>query len=71
MLSEAGEMKLRPWFWVRRLCVTTCISGLLFAAPMQAQDKPLQDRQTQDNQEKLDVDDVSRSFIVHLPKGYD
>ena len=25
----------------------------------------------QDNQEKIAVDDVSRSFVVHLPKGYD
>ncbi|HWO37251.1 MAG TPA: PHB depolymerase family esterase [Candidatus Acidoferrum sp.] len=41
--------------------VAACLSGLLFVAPLSAQD----------SQEKIDVDDVSRSYVVHLPKSYD
>ena len=41
--------------------VAACFSGLLFVAPLSAQD----------SQEKIDVDDVSRSYVVHLPKSYD
>jgi polyhydroxybutyrate depolymerase len=37
------------------------LSGLLFVAALSAQD----------SQEKIDVDDVSRSYVVHLPKSYD
>jgi polyhydroxybutyrate depolymerase len=33
---------------------------------MQSQNAP-----AQDTQEKISVDDVSRNFVVHLPKGYD
>src|ERR1700722_12430405 len=41
--------------------VAACFSGLLFVAPLSAQD----------SQEKIDVDDVTRSYVVHLPKSYD
>jgi polyhydroxybutyrate depolymerase len=41
--------------------VAACLSGLLLVAPLSAQD----------SQEKIDVDDVSRSYVVHLPKSYD
>ena len=41
--------------------VAACFSGLLVVAPLSAQD----------SQEKIDVDDVSRSYVVHLPKSYD
>ena len=41
--------------------VAACFSGLLVVAPLSAQDSP----------EKIDVDDVSRSYVVHLPKSYD
>jgi len=41
--------------------VAACLPGLLFVAPLSAQD----------SQEKIDVDDVSRSYVVHLPKSYD
>jgi polyhydroxybutyrate depolymerase len=55
-------MRLRPRLQLRQKCVfTLCISGLLFTASLWAQDV----------QEKVDVDDVSRNFVVHLPKGYD
>jgi polyhydroxybutyrate depolymerase len=37
------------------------LSGLLFVAALSAQD----------SQEKIDVDDVSRTYVVHLPKSYD
>jgi poly(3-hydroxybutyrate) depolymerase len=39
----------------------TCLSVLLCAAPLRGQD----------TQEKISVDDVSRTFSVRLPKGYD
>jgi poly(3-hydroxybutyrate) depolymerase len=41
--------------------VAACFSGLLFVAALSAQD----------SREKIDVDDVSRSYVVHLPKSYD
>ena len=40
--------------------------ALLLVAPL-----PAQDAQARDSQEKVDVDDVSRSYVVHLPQGYD
>jgi polyhydroxybutyrate depolymerase len=40
---------------------TLCLLALLFAAPSPAQE----------TREKIDVDDVSRNYVVHLPKGYD
>ena len=61
MRPKAAGIRPRPWFCLRRTCVTACISGLLFVAPLRAQDA----------QEKVSVDDVSRTFTVHLPKGYD
>jgi polyhydroxybutyrate depolymerase len=47
--------------WLQRKCAILGVVGMLFAAPLLAQD----------TQEKVDVDDVSRNFVVHLPKGYD
>jgi len=41
--------------------VGACLSMLISVAPLRAQD----------SQEKIAVDDVSRTFAVHLPKGYD
>ena len=38
-----------------------CLLGLLSITPSQAQE----------TQEKLDVDNVSRTYILHLPQGYD
>jgi len=71
MRSKEAGVRLR-----QELVFTLCISGLLFGAPLRAQDSQTQDSQTQDSQtqdsqEKIDVDDVSRNFVVHLPKGYD
>src|SRR5580692_7796807 len=45
----------------RRLCQACVFSILVSVAPLRAQDL----------QEKITVDDISRSYIVHLPKGYD
>ena len=61
MRHKAAGMRPRPWLWLRREWIAACISGLLLVAPSRAQDA----------QEKIDVDDVSRTFAVHLPKGYD
>jgi polyhydroxybutyrate depolymerase len=38
-----------------------CLSALLLAVPSRAQD----------TQEKITIDDLPRTFAVHLPKGYD
>jgi polyhydroxybutyrate depolymerase len=55
-------MKTHPRFWPRLECIfTMCLLALLSAARAPAQE----------TQEKIDVDDVSRSYVVHLPKGYD
>jgi len=54
-------MKPRWRSWVFRAYVAACISGSLFVGPLQAQDA----------QEKIAVDDVSRTFAVHVPNGYD
>jgi polyhydroxybutyrate depolymerase len=56
MTSKAA--KSRPY---RQLCQACVFSVLLSVASVRAQD----------TQEKVSVDDVSRTFTVHLPKGYD
>jgi len=38
-----------------------CLAGLFFAPPLRAQDA----------QERVTVNDVARTYVVHLPKGYD
>jgi poly(3-hydroxybutyrate) depolymerase len=60
MRSIAAAMSPRPWFRLRLKCVGVS-ACLLFVAPLWAQD----------SQEKIDVEDVSRTFMVHPPKGYD
>jgi poly(3-hydroxybutyrate) depolymerase len=60
MRSNAAEVRMSPWFWLRRGSVTLCLFGSL-VAPLRAQDV----------QEKVAVDDGSRNYVVHLPKGYD
>ena len=45
----------------RTSLLLACLAGLLFVSPLRAQD----------SHEKIDVDDVTRTFVVHLPKGYD
>ncbi|MGA8618614.1 MAG: hypothetical protein WB660_08880 [Candidatus Sulfotelmatobacter sp.] len=47
--------------WRPPFTVVVCFSALLFMVPAQAQE----------TQEKVDVDNVSRTFMVHLPQGYD
>jgi polyhydroxybutyrate depolymerase len=61
--EDAGvRVRVRPRPWSRLVeCVILCIAALQFSAPLQAQDA----------QQKVDVDDVSRSYSVHLPTGYD
>jgi poly(3-hydroxybutyrate) depolymerase len=61
MRPESTRSKLHPWFLPRRICVAVCLSALLFAPHLLAQDV----------QEKIDVDNLSRNFVVHLPRGYD
>jgi polyhydroxybutyrate depolymerase len=61
MKSKAAAMRTRPWSGLRRVCIATCISALLFLAPLRAQE----------SQEKVTVDELSRTFTVHLPRGYD
>jgi polyhydroxybutyrate depolymerase len=62
MTSQAVGMKRRSRFWPRhKHLLTACISGMLLITPLRAQE----------TQEKITVDDISRTFTVHLPKGYD
>src|SRR5580698_6235166 len=61
MRPENMRTKLHPWFLLRRISVTVCLSALLFAPHSRAQDV----------QEKIEVDNVSRNFVVHLPRGYE
>jgi polyhydroxybutyrate depolymerase len=56
MISKAVKARL-----YRRFCQACVFSVLLSVVPLHAQD----------TQEKITVDDVSRTFVVHLPKGYD
>jgi polyhydroxybutyrate depolymerase len=61
MRSKTAGIGPRPWFGLGTGYVTACICGLLLVAPLRAQE----------TQENITVDDVSRAFTVHLPKGYD
>src|SRR5579863_896630 len=60
MNSIAARISPSP-FRLRWGCAAVCASALLCFAPLRAQD----------TQEKITVDDVPRTFVVHLPKGYD
>jgi polyhydroxybutyrate depolymerase len=53
-LGFAGQFR-------RTFLFSACVAGLLFAAPLGAQE----------TQEKVDVNDVSRNYVVHLPQNYD
>src|SRR5580658_3635328 len=58
MLPDVMRMSLSQ----RRLaCLAICLAGLLLATSLSAQDV----------QDKVEVDDLTRNFVVHLPKGYD
>ena len=61
MALNRSYLKLDPRRKSLAYLVAACFSGLLFVAPLSAQD----------SQEKIEVDDVSRSYVVHLPKSYD
>ncbi len=60
--------------------LAACFLGLFFVLPLHAQDSQQQDSPkndshdksspAQDSQEKVDVNDVNRTYIVHLPQGY-
>ncbi len=53
---------IRPCpFRLRWECAALCAFALLFFAPLRAQD----------TREKIAVDDISRTFTVHPPQGYD
>jgi poly(3-hydroxybutyrate) depolymerase len=55
-------MKPRLKCWAESAWVfAVCLAGLLPMTPLRAQDA----------REKIDIDDVTRTFVVHLPKGYD
>ncbi|MFZ0275556.1 MAG: hypothetical protein WAL60_01335, partial [Candidatus Sulfotelmatobacter sp.] len=61
MRPERTKIELHRWFLLRRICVAVCLSALPFAPHLRAQDV----------QEKIEVDNLSRNFVVHLPRGYD
>lgn len=60
MTSEPAKNRPAIHF-CQTLVFAACLSGLLFLTPLPAQE----------TQEKVDVDNVSRNFMVHLPQGYD
>jgi polyhydroxybutyrate depolymerase len=61
MRPEVAGTRLLPCSWFRQEVAAACLAATLFALPLRAQDV----------QEKVQVDDLSRNFVVHLPKGYD
>jgi len=48
-----------------------CSSGLIVASALAAQSAQEKDSPGKDVKEKIEIDDVSRNYIVHVPKGYD
>ncbi|MGA7400585.1 MAG: PHB depolymerase family esterase [Candidatus Sulfotelmatobacter sp.] len=71
MKAKGIEVKTLPRFGLRPNCVlAVCALAIILVAPSPAQDAQA-DAQGKDTQEKIDVNDVSRSYTVHLPKGYD
>ena len=54
-------MRLRKSHPIRAMAAVSCLA-LLFMIPT---------LRAQETQEKVTVDDVDRSFMVRLPKGYD
>jgi polyhydroxybutyrate depolymerase len=61
MQSEVVGTRMLPRSRLRQECVAACLAGMLFALPSLAQDV----------QEKVDVNDLPRTYVVHLPRGYD
>jgi poly(3-hydroxybutyrate) depolymerase len=59
----------------RRIVSVACLAAFLFTGHLRAQQMQGNDESknalSKDVQEKIDVDDISRSFLVHVPKGYD
>jgi polyhydroxybutyrate depolymerase len=58
------------------LSFAACILALFSAGSLPAQDAPAKNAPdknalAKDSQEKVDVDDVSRTYVVHVPPGYD
>jgi len=69
MTFKAWSLKLRR----SRLTYATaaCFLGLLAVASLPAQDAPDKNTLPRDSQEKIDIDDVTRTYAVHLPPAYD
>src|SRR5579863_1561868 len=60
----------------KALSSAACVLALFCLASLRAQDTPAKNAPdknspAKDSQEKVDVDDVSRTFVVHVPPGYD
>lgn len=70
MKSKESGMKMYPRSPRLGRAIAASILGLLLVAPLRAQDAQNKNAQEQDSQEKIDVNDVSRDYTVHLPKGY-
>lgn len=62
MNSARMKMKTHPLFCPQQeRILALCLLLLMFAVRSQAQE----------TREKIDIDNVSRTYIVHLPRGYD
>jgi polyhydroxybutyrate depolymerase len=69
MILKASSFKLpKPHL---AYSLAACFLGLLAVASLPAQDAPDKNAPSKDSQEKVDVDDLSRTYVVHLPPNYD
>jgi polyhydroxybutyrate depolymerase len=73
MLAMSPSLKLRSQ---PSLSLAACVVLLFSVASLSSQDAPAKDAPgknspAKDSQEKVDVDDISRSYVVHVPPGYD
>jgi polyhydroxybutyrate depolymerase len=73
MLAICPSLKLRRS--QAAISLAACVLLLFSVASLSAQDAPAdahdKNSPAKDSQEKVDVNDVSRSYVVHLPPGYD
>ncbi len=72
MNAKGIAVKTHNRFGLRLYCMlAVCALAAILVAPSPAQDAQEKDTPGKDAQEKIDVNDVSRTYTVHLPKGYD
>jgi polyhydroxybutyrate depolymerase len=75
--KESQGMRLKAWLLRSRLACKAATFflgmlalGMLLTAPLPAQDTQANASPPKDSQEKVDVEDISRTYVVHLPPNY-